>query len=100
MNLSDFARFFVRFNGAAFAFWALYAAVDLPYYIQNYRIVHEVSGADSLAARDLATTILKIALQLLPALVLLVRTDEVISLFSKGQWKKEPIQPPETTRGK
>lgn len=90
MNLSDFARFFVRFNGASFAFWAIYAAIDLPPYVRNYSIVHEIPGADALAARDLATIVLKIAIQLLIALVLLVKTDQVINLFSKGSWKKHP----------
>ncbi len=90
MFLPDFARFFVRFNSASFAFWAIYTAIDLPPNIRNYSILHEVPSADALAARDLATIILKIALQLLIALVLLVKTDQVINLFSKGYWTKEP----------
>ena len=98
MNPRDFARFFVRFNGAAFLFCAIYAAIDLPPYGRNYSIVHEIPGADALAARDLATIVLKIALQLLVTLVLLVKTDQVVSLFSRGRWEKEPNQPPEPTR--
>ncbi|MES2697681.1 MAG: hypothetical protein V4773_29730 [Verrucomicrobiota bacterium] len=90
MNLNDFARFFVRFNGASFVFWAFYTAIDLPPFVRNYRLVHEVRGADVQAAEDLAAIVLKIALQLIIALVLLVKTDQVISLFAKGQWKKEP----------
>ncbi len=79
MNLNDFARFFVRFNGASFAFWALHTLIDLPPLVRNYTIVHEVRGADALAARDLATFILKVALELLVALVLLVKTENVIT---------------------
>lgn len=98
MNLHDFARFFVRFYGATFAFWAIYDAIDLPPFIRNYSIVHEIPGADALAARDLATIVLKIGLQIVVALILFVKTDEVISFFSRGCWKKEPIQAPQQQR--
>jgi len=97
MNLPDFARFFVRFNGAAFMFWALCAAIDLPPYVRNYGIVHEIPGADALAGRALATIVLKIALQLVVALLLLFKTDQVVSLLSKGHWKKQPNQALEPT---
>lgn len=95
MNLSDFARFFIRFNGVSFVFWAIYTAIDLPPYIRNYRIVHEVPGADNLAAEDLMAVVIKIVIQLLAAFLLLCKTDPVISLLTKGQWR--PIQPPEPT---
>ena len=97
MNLSDFARFFIRFNGVSFIFWAIYTAIDLPPYVRNYRLVHEVPGADDLAAGDLLAIVLKIVIQLLVAFLLLAKTDPVISLLTKGQWK--PIQPPEPTPG-
>ena len=87
MNLNRFAQFFVRFNGLCFVFWALYDALDFPVIYQNYRTVHEFPLRDSFLAREFFIFVARLALQLLAAVVLLGRTDKVITFVLTGQWR-------------
>jgi hypothetical protein len=91
MTIITFARFFVRFNALAFAFWAIYALIDFPAYYRNYRFLHEFPIQNTEAAQDFWCFVLKIALQLLAAVFLFGKTDRTISLLSHGQWSKIDI---------
>ncbi len=81
MNITTFARFFVRFNALAFLFWAAYALADFPAYYRNYDFVYEFPQAKTAAAQDFWCFILKIALQLLAAVILFAKTDETIKFL-------------------
>ncbi len=88
MNLDNFARFFVRFNGLCFLFWTVHSLVDLPYVYGTYKIVHEVLPITAAGVREFWMLIARVALQLLAAAVLFGRTDEVITLLLTGEWRK------------
>lgn len=93
LNLDTFARFFVRFYGLTFIFWAFYEGLDLPVRYENYRVIHESQLFDKAMAREFAVFVIRVALQLLVGLLLLGRTDRVITLILTGHWR-DPIRAP------
>lgn len=90
MNISEFARFFVRFNALIYAFWAVYELTNFPAYYRNFITLHEFAEVDSIAARDFTAYILRVALIVFAAVVLFGKTDKIIELLTKGRWPKEP----------
>ncbi len=82
MTILTFARFFIRFNALAFLFWALYALIDFPAYYRNYDIIREFPQTGTAYAQDFWCFVLKVALQLLVAVILFGKTDGVISFLS------------------
>ena len=92
MNLDSFARFFVRFNGLSFAFWAIHSLFDFPYLYSNFSIAKETGGTDSILAREFHVFAGKLALQLLAAALLLAKTDKVITFILTGEWRVPATQ--------
>ena len=99
LNLDSFARFFVRFYGLTFIFWAFYDVLDLPVRYENYRTIHELQLFDQVAAREFAVFVIRVALQLLVGLLLLGRTDRVITLILTGRWR-DPVRAPNSNEPK
>jgi hypothetical protein len=87
MNLDSFARFFVRFNGLSFLFWAVYELFSLPEVYANYAIMKDNFASDSILAREFYVFIGRLALQLIAAALLLARTDKVITFVLTGKWR-------------
>lgn len=87
MNLDSFARFFVRFNGLCFAFWAACSLFELPRHYSDYSIAKETGTTGSVLTREAYIFIGHLAMQLLAAAVLLVRTDKVITFTLTGKWR-------------
>jgi hypothetical protein len=90
MNLDRFARFFVRFNGLCFLFWAVHELFDFPYLYSSFTIAKETGTTDSILARGFYVFVGKLSLQLLAAALLLLRTDKVITFVLTGKWRLPP----------
>ncbi len=87
MNLDSFARFFIRFNGLTFIYWAIYTLFDFPQIYSNYAIAKDSGLTDSILAREFYGFVGKLAMQVLAAAVLLSRTDKVITFTLTGEWR-------------
>ena len=87
MNLDNFARFFVRFNGLCFAFWAIHSLFDFPYLYSNFTIAKETGVSGSILSREFYVFVGKFALEVLAAALLLARTDKVITFVLTGAWR-------------
>ncbi len=87
MNLDSFARFFVRFNGLCFAFWAIQSLFDFPYLYSNFTIAKEAGVSGSILSREFYVFVGKFALDVLAAALLLARTDKVITFVLTGAWR-------------
>jgi multisubunit Na+/H+ antiporter MnhG subunit len=94
MNLDVFARFFVRFNGLCFVFWALHSLFDFPQVYTNYSIAKETGISGSILAREFYVFAGKFTLEILAAALLLARTNHVITFILTGQWRPGPTKPP------
>lgn len=87
MNLDLFARFFVRFHGLCFAFWAMQSLLDFPYVYSNFEIAKELGSTDSILTREFYVLAGRVALEAFAAALLLTRTDKVITLVLTGRWR-------------
>jgi hypothetical protein len=87
MNLDSFARFFVRFNGLCFAFWAIHSLFDFPYLYSNFNIAKETGASGSILSREFYVFVGKFLLEVLAAALLLARTDKVITFVLTGAWR-------------
>jgi hypothetical protein len=87
MNLDSFARFFVRFNGLCFLFWAIHSLFDFPYLYSNFNIGKETGASGSILSREFYVFVGKFLLEILAATTLLARTDKVITFVLTGAWR-------------
>jgi len=87
MNLDHFARFFVRFNGVCFLFWALFECLGLPFFYLKYVFTQDITLSEVLLAQDFFIALGRICMQLLAAAILLGRTDKLITFILTGQWR-------------
>ena len=81
MNTKELARFFVRFQGAVFVFYGLVASSYIGSYYRAFDTMHATRDLDGAATISFLGEVFRVGAHFGLALILLTKTDRVISLF-------------------
>jgi hypothetical protein len=90
MSTHELARLFIRFQGAVFVFYGLVASSYIGSYYHAFDIVHATRELDNAATISFLGEVFRVAGHLVLALVLLTKTDWVISLFAPKPAPRSP----------
>jgi hypothetical protein len=85
MNTKELARFFVRFQGAVFVFYGLVATSYIGSYYRAFDTLHATRDLDAAATISFLGEVFRVGGHFLLAIILLAKTDKVISLFVPEQ---------------